>query len=155
MIKIRFLTIVALVILTSCEPLLNIKSFPSTTEYLGVDFSKYSEEGFFITTEGPNGKYTPIGLFTVKMNQGAELFENRLGTNEAGQAIVNRYWEKDSIHIQMAVDSLVSMAKRYGADAIVNFDNQIELSQRPISAYETIDLASVYVSGFAIKREYD
>lgn len=130
-----------------------INYIPSSAEYYGINFIRYSNEGFFITPEKPSGNYIPVGLIAVTLNQGGRAFEQDLGVNEAGASIVNRYWEKDTINIQMAIDSLVSISKGLNANSITNFNYSLESKTVITDVDERIQLSSISVSGFAIIRE--
>jgi uncharacterized protein YbjQ (UPF0145 family) len=129
-----------------------ITKFPSRTEYYMLDFSKHENDGFFITTEPPIEKYTSVGLILVEMDQGAERSEE-VKKYRSGVVVREINWLKDSINGQMALDSLVVLAKSYGADAIVNFKSNITHSYKAASVSETVGLISISASGFAIKRD--
>jgi len=148
-----------------CIPLLTFSGCLTTlhqidpvNKFYGIDFTKYSNEGFLITPEKYTGKYESVGMIEYHIMPGAKYI--KAGTrrekidNIYGDASVNAYiWVIDKIKFSQAMDSIYIMAKNMGADAITNFDFNMETSEFSSLIYNNpVTIAGYRITGFAIKR---
>lgn len=150
--SLRSVIITATLILSSCTVPETISEYQSNSDYFLIDFSKYSNDGFFITPEAPYGSYQPIGLVSVTVNQGAKYVEKYLEKDEFDYPIYEEYWVKDSLNLQMAIDSLVQYSKSLGANSLASFKYDAQFTHNTASMYKRVALLSITVSGFAIKQ---
>jgi hypothetical protein len=133
----------------------NIESEGGFTSF-GIDFRPYTNEGFLITTEKPNGDYKAMGLIRVDQSpkiikttesqysldkrDGFKLVVTSVGTNP-------EYYLVEEIEIQKSIDELYRISKEWGANALFNLE--IIRSEHP-------DLSSadiITVSGLAVLIE--
>ena len=113
------------------------------TVVTGFDFSDYAEDGFLITPESYNGEYQSIGIVRVTLWPGARKQPSR--QTAAGRSLGE--WFVENIDPSQAIDSLYTVAKGMGADAVVKFNIEY--------VYEDngrLRLQGYEASGFAIRR---
>jgi len=132
----RFLKYLVLILVFGCSPkIINPESF-----YFAIDFTKYSKEGFLITPEKYLGEYESIGLVEYVLIPGATK-------SDYG-------YQVDDIRLSQGIDSLFSLAKDMGADAIMNFNINSTQREHTFFMQGQLVLEGFELSGFAIKRKY-
>lgn len=142
-------------VMSSCATNMPDPTSPGGFIYYNVDFKKYSDQGFQITVEKPNGVYKSIGLVSVELYPEVRKMPKGL-YDSVEDGFINfgkkkyRVWKRfegdgtsyyatEIINTQEAINEIFEVSKEWGADAIVNFD---------ISRKENV----ITVSGFAIQR---
>ena len=124
-------------------------------EYLfGIDFRKYSEEGFLFTPEKYTGEYMSIGLIDYRVLPGADyVFSQTLSNVSKGTpSYANQYtWQQETIKISQVMDSIYIITKSMGADALVNFSLDVE-SKDHTGIKNPTTIKGYRITGFAIKR---
>jgi len=149
------LIILLLIFLMGCG--VTIYNIDPINEYFGIDFTKYSKEGFLFTPEKYLGEYESIGMIEYKLISGAKyLSTGRQWDAKTAKSIPTRYkWFIDEIEFSQAVDSIYFMAKSMGANTIMNFDFNIETNEKynnPMKCNNPITIYGYRITGFAIKR---
>ena len=133
-----------------------IDRIPGYTSYYFLNLKKHSEQGFFVTPEPPTGNYQPIGLIQVEVKESAQFKTEIRGNDLNGNPKYSFLWVKDTVNLQETVDSLVSLARALGANSLTRFKAQAQ-SEYPIRGsngeVEGPAIRTVFVSGFAVKRE--
>jgi len=122
--------------LSSCITVTHISSSGKLT---GIDFRKYTSEGFLITPEKFSGKYESIGLVCYA------IFP------ESNFDVVSQQWVSKKISLSQGVDSLYYESKAMGANAIMNFVS-VQKTQSFPAGMKSVPLVGYEISGFAIKR---
>jgi len=143
------LIVLFLIILTGCA--VTIYNIDPINEYFGIDFTKYSKEGFLFTPEKYLGEYESIGMIEYKLIPGAKY---KIYKQVYGQEAKYK-WFTEYIEFSQAVDSIYFMAKSMGANTIMNFDFSIEYNEEfsnPMEYKNPITIYGYRITGFAIKR---
>jgi len=136
-------------ILTSCmTEQYMVFEYKPYDEFRGIDFSKYTAQGFLITPELYRGDYESIGLIDYKLMPGA-----RFQTPDGKLATLpyypgNERWYGGKISISQTLDSVYLICKKMGADALMNFK-----VEQPEDVHAEITIKGYTISGFAIKRK--
>lgn len=121
--------------------------------FYGIDFSKYSKEGFLITPEKYTGKYESVGMVEYRLMPGAKYLAVGNYRDASGKIQATYKWFIDKIEFSQAIDSIYVMAKSMGADAITNFDSEIEIKQISSLKYNNpVTITGYRITGYAIKR---
>lgn len=129
--------LLALLMFSGCTTLENI---PAESLYYGLDFKKYSSEGFLITPEMYQGEYLTMGFVNYESYPGANYNYNRFPR-----------WKIQEISTLSALDSIYIICINMGANALVNF--RIESIEKDYSVISNpIKLTGIKISGYAIKR---
>ena len=143
------ISIIAILLLASCIKQLHY--IPSESSYFGIDFRKYTNQGFFITPEKYIGDYESVGLVEYVMVPEANYQSvNRIRFD--GTIGKERKWVQAKISLSQGIDSLYALAKRMGADAIMNFSTSTTARTYPAIANPTT-LTGYEIKGFAIRRK--
>lgn len=140
-----------ILLISSCSQE-SITRIPREVTYYGINFTKYSKQNFLVTPIEYPGFYDAIGIVSVELYPEADYKTTEIRTNASGQEVQHKEWVVEQIDAQDAVDSLVSMASRMGADAIINFKLNTEKAEY-LRITNPIVLSGVSASGFAIKRK--
>ncbi len=138
--------IIALV-LSSCS---TVSDIPQYTEKYIIDFSPYSDSGFFITPHDYNGTYTSIGLIDIAVFPHAK----DVGTEKAHKVDENKYliqgsWVTEKIPLDDVVQKAYKEAIKMGADAIIDF--KLTTTSK---SYPLFNHYGIQITGYAIKRNY-
>lgn len=133
--------------LVSCSHFIDLEH---ETEYHVLDFTKYSNDNFLITTESFNKEYESIGIISVTISPA--ITKSLVENPEKYKAYINGmggvyYFEK--ISYEHAIDSMYYLAKRMGANAIIN----LTLESTVKYYYNVHEYHDLSVSGFAIRRK--
>lgn len=132
---------------------------PAQTLVSGLDFRRFSDQGFLITPEMYPGNYDSRGLVTVTLLPFAYRDFKREQTRIGGyggnrtSSTIDSYggWRYASVQPGDALDSAFAVATRMGADALVRFDMKpIQQTLGPETG--GLVITGLEVSGFAIKR---
>jgi hypothetical protein len=144
------LPVLLVFILSACTTTLNL--IPTETSYFGIDFRKYTSEGFLITPEKYLGEYESIGVVKYVIVPGAEYKVLNKVTYSDGTTQSIQKWVVNQITLSQGLDSLYHLSKAMGADAIVNFSsNTTQRNYQSIA--NPVTLEGYELSGFAIKRK--
>lgn len=135
--------------LSSCVT--GIKHLPRNEQFLGFDFTPYSENGFLFTPESYQGDYESIGLITYSVTPEANLvnsYGNGGASTYSSKSMLE--WEVEELDANDAIKSMYDKCIEMGADALTNFkvetkETLIPTTHQPMYQY--------IVSGFAIKRK--
>ena len=119
-----FYFIVLVMLMGSCK-VTEITQIPKKEFFSVLDFRKYAEKGFLITTEKYNGEYESIGIISYVMMP--EAVRQRYITNSKSEKpirptpiIIN--WKIEDVYIQDAIEGIYNQCLKMGADALVNFN---------------------------------
>lgn len=119
------------------------------TEVYTIDFSKYAKDGFYFSPYMYQGKYRPVGLYSLTLTPGATFKDSCAeGKPEC------KYWETvgwtiDKLSIRSTLDTMYSIAKAAGANGLVD----IKISRTTESPRTGLTVPVFELSGFAIYRE--
>lgn len=118
--------------------------------FYGVDFSRYSKDGFYFYTTPQHNFGLPIGYFVMVLHSGAK-FESTDGFDENGPYTTISGWKIDEAKTQDAIDSFYLWSKSRGANTVSEFE--IELITNPVHQQKYFGpiLYGVKVSGFAYR----
>lgn len=140
----NLLLILILFSLISCATKLkNISRYENLSV---VDFTKYTSEGFLITTEPYKGKYKAIGILDYVVRPKAKKQKDIYSSG-----YTEHHWKIEEIKIQALLDTLYSRAEMMGGDAIMNFDIKPN-SKRYSDGSNVIEIPGIEFYGFVIKR---
>jgi uncharacterized protein YbjQ (UPF0145 family) len=114
-----------------------------TMQIYGWDFRKYTAEGFLFTPEKYEGSYESIGVLNITLYSGLRKEER-----EGGYYGTFKETVVDAVSTTEAIDSMYTVARNMGADAVMNFNQRVE-----VITTDKTDYPIIYVSGFAIKRK--
>ncbi len=147
-------------LLAGCMPTLETLNYiPKEEKFYGIDFRKYSDDGFYITPEKCQGRYEPVGLVEYVILPAATyavtdyvLNPNYDRNDPASPKYLQDWsWLEEKMYIQEAVDSIYLKCKNMGADGIMNFD--FSSSNKEYTGIKNPTMVSGYrLTGFAIKR---
>ena len=119
------------------------------TDVYAIDFSKYAKDGFYFSPYMYQGKYKPVGIYSLAMTPGATYTDVCVdGKPEC------KYWETigwtiDKLSIRSALDTMYAIAKSAGANGLVD----IKMSRTTMSPRTGLTVPVFELSGFAIYRE--
>lgn len=151
--KILNFIVIILVLLFSFGCAITLYNIEPVSDFFGIDFTKYSKEGFLFTPEKYLGEYESIGMIEYKLIPGAKYLVTK---KRYDQTPSNYAWFVENIEFSQAMDSIYSMAKSMGANTIMNFDFNIEYNEtfnNPMRYKNPIIIPGYRITGFAIKRE--
>ena len=149
----KLLPIVLIVILiVGCAEQYTLYKIKKKEELYGVDFTRYSEKGFLITTEMYQGAYKSVGIVRYQLFPEASYAPVDVKYYADGKFDTTYVWVENRINVQEAVDSLYTICKDMGADALVNYRFDI-VTESYDHITNPVTLYGIEVSGFAIKRE--
>lgn len=149
-------------LLVSCTQLEELTFVPRKQSLLVIDFSKYTEKGFFITPEKFLEEYESIGLITYEYLPEGEYKQSgskpnpyyRPGENKVTSTVPVMMWVFKPVRIEQVMDSVYNICKKMGADALVNFKIEPKVEAYSSLVYKNPPIVGGYsISGFAIKRK--
>lgn len=149
-------TFVLAILIASCSLPNEIKYSPQEENFYVIDFSDYSQEGFFISPEKPTDTYIPIGMIDYRFVAAAKKIELITGQsyNPDGSSNpqITYFWVQEDWEIENCMDTVVKVCKSMGANALFNFEilPNTKVINDGIKS-ETFD--GIRITGFAIKRE--
>ncbi len=122
---------------------------PKEETIVGIDFTKYSENGFLFTPGEYGEDYSTIGLLTFSIYPEARKVVREVKDREYQANKVT--WEVDKIDPSKVIELAYQEANNRGADAITHF--KISFNTKSY-ADETriVEITGVQVSGLLIKR---
>lgn len=140
-----------LLLITSCTTYkIPYRRYSST-----IDFSAYSQKGFFITkSNSVSFPYEPVGSISAVVSSGYEVLnsENLKSTDDVyGSYKKIKYGKMIDASVNDALDELYNSARLLGADGIINFRSEYVPASYDKSVLTTPD--SYIVSGMAIRRK--
>ncbi|MDR9417951.1 hypothetical protein [Gracilimonas sp.] len=124
--------------------------------YYGIDFRPYAEQGFLITTEGPQKDYNSVGLIEVNLQPEVKKISfgehNRIQNEDEPEFTSTRvyngnqveYYAVEILDIQKAIDGIYELASEWGANAIFNLDINSTFSG------DLVTKETITVSGLAV-----
>src|SRR3990172_5295829 len=120
---------------------------PKQVNYYGFDFTKYSAQDFLFTPEKYNGEYESVGILEVEIFP--EVFRTKKQAEDAYYPWEGEvpWWFTEKITSEEILDSLFSLSKNMGANAIINL--QISTVTK---SYRNLTIEGKKASGFAVKR---
>ena len=137
--------LISILLILDCASKINI--IPRYESLSIVDFTKYSNKNFLITTEPYSGKYKSIGLLDFVVR--CEVVKIPV-TNEIGYT--KEIWFKQPLDTQSLIDTLYIQATSLGGDAIMNF-RMLPNSETYLINSEYVSSPGIEFTGFIIKRE--
>lgn len=145
--------------LYSCVSLNELKVIYPAEILYGIDFTPFTQKGFLITPEKYSGNYESIGIINFTAKPGAQYKMSgrkpnpyyKSGTDD--QRYIDVYeWAVDSIAFTEVLDKVYNICIGMGADALVNFQNEITLD--PYTGIKNpVTITGYRITGFAIKRK--
>lgn len=141
-------------LLSACETTSVLPKIPRKELLTGIDFSKYTKNGFLITPEKYNGNYESIGLITFVFMPEAtpktNTIENNYSWKEGADLVTGYSWDIEKVNIQDAIDAMYKRCTEMGANALVNFNASEEIAEY-IFAKAPLKIKGYRITGFAIK----
>lgn len=146
-----------------CYPVKELASVPRQERLFGIDFSKYSNQGFFITPEKYNGEYESVGLLSYEYLPSGEYLTG--GMSDVRNSSYNpndknssyflpvKYWHFEKINVEQVMDSVFKICKNMGADALVNFEIMEKSDDIGANSLNPSTRFGYTITGFAIKRK--
>ena len=126
----------------------------------GIDFTDYSEKGFFITPEKYLGNYESVGLVNFSISSGAILEKILVSkademAKKAGITDLYHYkWNIEEINYKEILDFAYNISIEMGGDAIVNFEINYDVQYYDnANGYPSVFIPEINVTGFVIKRK--
>lgn len=120
-----------------------------------IDFSVYSQKGFFITeSNSVSFSYESVGSISAVVSSGYEVLnsENLESTDDVyGSSKKIKYGKMITASVNDALDELYNSAVSLGADGIINFRSEYVPASYDKSVLTTPD--SYIVSGMGIRRK--
>lgn len=160
--KFIFLITLLCSLFTGCTTVEELSFVPRKESLFGIDFSKYSKQGFLITPEKYAGEYQSIGLITYEYLPSAEYKPGTSrpnpyyvpGNPKTSQFIPIKMWITEDVKVEQVMDSVYTRCKILGADALVNFKIEPKTETYSSVVYKNPPIINGYsISGFAIKRK--
>lgn len=145
------------ILFIGCLP--KLSNIPRKENFYTIDFRKYTEKGFLITPEKYQDAYESIGIIDFVLMPGAEyaLVKRELNPYyKAGDPASERYidirkWVIEDISIDIALDTVHSECIKMGANALVNFE--LELNEEAYTNFTNpVIITGMRITGFAIRR---
>jgi uncharacterized protein YbjQ (UPF0145 family) len=124
-----------------CEP--DIKAFESFSSTFALDFSHYTEKGFYLSPESYPGAFTPVGVISKTLYPGAKK-----NTYQSSQYYQEGWWSVEEIDRNRILEEMYQEAISMGANGIVNL--KVELGSRQADGGKLI-LPFMNVEAFAIR----
>ena len=145
--------------LVGCSTYNNVTTEGGFTSY-GLDFRSYTNDGFLITTESPNGDYKTIGLIEVNLSPEVKRvlksdyeYAKNNETGYSGQKVFNgdklEYYLVEIVDVQKAIDEIYKISSNWGANAIFNLNINSDISNFVVKK------ESIKVTGLAVVIESD
>lgn len=140
-------------ILFSCK-VVEVNTVPRRELLTGVDFREYSKKDFLFTPEKYLGDYESVGLvsFLVMPKADRVKTESNTDSNPWKDTGIIHTWKTEEIDIQNALDGIYKRCIEMGADALVNFHSEVEITDYPY-LIPPLKLEGYRITGFAIKRK--
>lgn len=111
------------------------------TRIFAIDFRPYTASGFLFTTETYKGEYESIAILSTT------IFPEVIEVKDK-KAMKGTKLSYNLIEVKEVIDSVYSMAKNMGADAVMRFE------AKPVQkVFTELIIQGVEVNGFAIKRK--
>lgn len=149
----KIMILALIVLFAGCTT--TLYNIQSKSDFFGIDFTKYSQKGFLITPEKYIGEYESIGMIEYKLIPGARYVVSGTYYDNFGEEVDTHTWVVDQIKFSQAIDSIYVKAKSMGANAIMNFDFNIEYNEEfnnPMEYNNPIIISGYRITGFAIKK---
>lgn len=141
-------------ILSACETTNQLTKIPRKEQFTGIDFTKYSKDGFLITPEKYTGNYESVGLieyvFMPEAKQKTSFIENNYSWKETDKLVTGYSWDVEPVSIQDAIDGIYKKCVEMGANALVNFSATTETKEY-IMTKAPVTIRGYRITGFAIK----
>lgn len=157
----KSLVLVLLMSICSCATLEEIKVIYPVESLYGIDFTPYTKLNFLITPEKYPGSYESIGMINFTAKPGAQyLLSSKkpnpyYGRNSGEPKFIEIYeWKIDSIAFPEVLNKVYKICVEMGADALVNFKNEIILDPRT-GIKNPVTITGYQITGYAIKRKQD
>jgi hypothetical protein len=160
--KIIFLLALFTISFFGCKTLEELKYVSKNEILVGIDFRKYTDQGFFITPEKYLGEYYSIGLISydylpageyksVGIKRNPNYNKENLNTPEY---IEVKEWLFEKVHVEQVMDSVYYYCTKLGADALVNFNIVPKIYTYGFGIYSNPPtIQGITISGFAVKRK--
>lgn len=150
-----FLIALLSVLLFSCmEP----KTIQREDNYSSIDFTKYTEKGFLITTLNTTSDYESIGLISYKVFPAWYFtrIKNIIDVKKNGSAPIITQFRiiSESITTSEIMDTLYNKCIEMGANGIIDF--KIETISKTHTFFtfpKSVTLEGYLIRGLAIKRK--
>lgn len=123
----------------------------------GIDFRKYTEQGFLFMPDEYYGEYEVKGIITVEMHPEVKYFENRISQAQEGyQTHIFYHGDKTVTQVVKLVDIddlieyIYNLAIDWGGDAFTHFESNIRTGQTDDNVNSTYTYYTI--SGIVIER---
>ena len=137
----KYYIVISLFILASCNTL---KHIPKKEAIKVVNFSFYSDRGFYISPESPPEKHIPRAfvdyIFLPEANY--KHLESEL--------LPTTIWVVEKINLDSCLNEVVSRMVQLGANAIYNFKME-SFEESYLDFSNPIIIEGIRISGFAVK----
>lgn len=148
--KLKTVIIALSILVVGCAQ--QLTSIPQESHYYGVDFTKYTERGFLITPEKFLDEYESVGTVRYILIPSANYVTINRSVHSDGSVAERKQWVSRRVTLAQGLDSLYTMARSMGANAIINFEAKEATRSYP-SLVNPITLSGYELSGFAIRRK--
>jgi hypothetical protein len=124
---------ISILFLSSCSGLKELTYIPPSKVLYGIDFTPFTKKGFLITPEKYAGIFESVGLIDYSTKPGANYKLSGREPNpnyekQGGDKYFEIYkWKVDSIQFSDALNEVYKICTDMGADAIMNFKNELVL----------------------------
>jgi len=132
----------------------NLNEIPKYTSVSAISFTKYTENGFLITSEPYLEEYQSIGMINVEFRVPATREKIEKNEKDSEESYTKYYWDVDELsnYQEEIIDLAYDAAIKMGANAIMNF--KIKPSEKTYqNGTEIVTIPGVQIYGFAIKRK--
>lgn len=147
----KTLSVLFVVALSGCMP--PPTYIPRESQFLVVDFTKYTSKGFLITPEKYNGEYESIGTVRYILTPAAKMIVMKAVRSPNGTLDETKGWSVEKLSMTAALDSLYIGARSMGADAIMNFSAVEEQRDHVFTPTNRVNTSGYNLSGYAIRRK--
>lgn len=133
----------------------NIYKLKESKSVYELDFLKYSKKGFLYTPFEYRGDYEAISVIYLEFYPGYERIVTSTQSHGGGSTFANRdlTWIKTDVSIVEMLDSAYTLAKRKGANAIVDLKINEEEKEYDLGREGILTVRGISIRGFAIKRK--
>jgi len=147
--------IVLATLVSSCAP----KLYPSKREVITVvlDYRKYNDDGFFISSTPFIGAYEPLGDIKIVVFPGKYFVYKDVNIQKNTQGDVDLPFRKtlevEKIQFDELLEIMVNEAKKLGADGLANMTIREESHTYTVDNVVKTEILYYNLSGLAIKRK--
>jgi len=145
----KILVIVAILLMTVACASSNIEFIPEETLIYGIDFKKYSQQGFLFTPGEYGGDYTALGLLTFSVYPEAEKITSTVGQGANEREVEE--WKVKEIDAANVIELAYQEAVKMGANGITHLNIHFHTKHYP-DGMQRVEVTGIKLDGLLIKR---